>query len=153
MNKLKLKSICIIGIALVVFTSLLLFISQYSNNKKFKDILNNFKIKNEEYVIKDFVYGKDNTIIQVAVTYYDKTTDTNSNVAIITNKSTGYLNLASDSEDYTFADNEKVKILKNDAVVVPLYNSKSNKIIDYQINVVEDETGTHYTVKSKERNE
>lgn len=150
----KLINICIvIGIVLIIFISLFWVASKMNDKKKIDKIFNNFKEEHTDFIIKDRVYGNDDSLIVMAISYYNNSTDSNSNVAIVTNKGIGYLDLAANNKDYTFANNERIKMLENNIVTVPLYNTKTNKVFDYKVIVTEDESGTNYTIKSKQRDD
>lgn len=152
MNKL-IKICLVIGIVLIIFILLFGIALKINDKKKFNKIFNDFKEEHTDFNIKDRVYGNDESLIIMAISYYNNSTDSNSNVAIVTNKGIGYLDLAANNKDYTFANNERIKILDNNIVTVPLYNTKTNKIFDYKVIVTEDKLGTNYTIKSKQRDD
>jgi hypothetical protein len=149
------KSHIYMAIGSVLFIAILCkvnFISINNNiNEKQDKLVQDFINDHNNYVIKDYTYGEDKSLIKVALTYYDKDTDTNSNVAIIGEKGIGFIDLVGGNKDYIFVFNEPIKIKENNTVSIALYNRNTNKIVDYSVIVSEDNLGTNYVLESKVR--
>jgi hypothetical protein len=140
--------IILLFITIVIIYNALIHFNIKNENSK---LVNVFRNKHSELTIKDYEIGDGNTIIKAVIIYYDKETDSNSNVAIITEKGTGFINLSADDKSYTFASNEKIVIVDKDTVKIPLFNSELKKIVDFMVSVTDNVMGSDYVVESKIR--
>ena len=118
-------------------------------NKEY--LMDDFHSKNKDYEVKDYVFGNENSLIYLAIAYYDKVQNTDCNIAIISKVGTGYLNIASGWESFSFYTQEKMKIIDNDTLSVSLIDNLNEDIYDYKIKYIVDGSDITYDVDSGKR--
>ena len=123
-----------------------------NDNLEGKDyLLKDFRSKNTDFEVKDYVFGSEDSLIYLAIAYYDKVENTDCNLAIISKIGTGYLNIASGWDSFSFYTEEKMKIIDNDTLTVSLIDNSTEDIYDYKIKYIVSGSDITYDVDSGKR--
>ncbi len=141
MRNLKLKKRNLLALSFFIVCILLVtayFIKiNYDHKKELYKIVQDFKKEHKDFEVKNYAYGSNDSIIKVALIYYDKEKQTKSNVAIITEKGVGMLDLVSGNKDYSYDNNENWA--KAEAIVFSIdYGFPINFSEDFKNNKYDD---------------
>ena len=121
-----------------------------------KDV-ENFKKEHPQYGILDEVYVNEDGLLNAAVTYFDKSTNSsvNSNVHMALFTKYGIGNLTIGDKNYTFSNdlNGKISIVDDVTVKIVVYDGTRKKVLDYFTTVKYDakEKNTTFVNVTKEK--